>query len=288
MGVRLAKRNSKQDGHEVIKAASAVISNASVWDTQKLLPGGAAPQKWRQESLATPMTGSFMHLHLGVTSPLVHPSSAFTPKTERQDPLSMRISGSPMHLHLGVAPLMNIEAVLLDAPVHASHPCTRSPSPGFVYLHWALIFGCEWLACVQGSSTCAGIDASGLPEDLDIHHLVVNDWEDLEAPQNVCIASIPTVFNPSLAPPGKATVHAYTAGNEPYSLWEGLDRRSQEYKDLKVRVGFTHHFFNIGGLALKWPGAHCCAGSPSHNRLCCEPQGACKSRSLSVQTLGKL
>ena len=68
--MRLAKRNSKQDAHEVIRAGSAVISNASVWDTQKLLPRSAAPQKWRQESLATPMTGSFMHLHLGV-APLI-------------------------------------------------------------------------------------------------------------------------------------------------------------------------------------------------------------------------
>lgn len=67
VGVRLAKRNSRsQDRHEVIRASGAVISNASVWDTQKLLPRGAAPQKWRQESLATPMTGSFMHLHLGM------------------------------------------------------------------------------------------------------------------------------------------------------------------------------------------------------------------------------
>ena len=32
----------------------------------------------------------------------------------------------------------------------------------------------------------------------------VDNWRDLEAPQNVRIASIPTVFDPSLAPPGKA------------------------------------------------------------------------------------
>ena len=88
--------------------------------------------------------------------------------------------------------------------------------------------------CIIWIWGAAGIDAAGLPDDLDIHHLIVNNWEDLEAPQNVCIASIPTVFNASLAPPGKAVVHAYTAGNEPYSLWEGLDRRSQEYKQLKV------------------------------------------------------
>ena len=85
-------------------------------------------------------------------------------------------------------------------------------------------------------SFAAGIDAEGLPEDLDIHHLVVNSWEDLEAPQNMCIASIPTVFNASLAPPGKAVVHAYTAGNEPYSLWEGQDTRSEKYKQLKVAL----------------------------------------------------
>ena len=50
----------------------------------------------------------------------------------------------------------------------------------------------------------AGIDAEGMPPDLDCHHLVVNSWADLEAPQNVCIASIPTVFDPSLAPPVRA------------------------------------------------------------------------------------
>ena len=79
VGVRLAKRNSKQDSHEVIRASGAVVSNASVWDTQKLLPQGAAPAKWQQESMATPMTGSFMHLHLGsalYSAQLWHPLSA--------------------------------------------------------------------------------------------------------------------------------------------------------------------------------------------------------------------
>lgn len=78
-----------------------------------------------------------------------------------------------------------------------------------------------------------GIDATDLPKDLDIHHLVVNNWGDLEAPQNVCIASIPSVVDPGLAPPGKAVVHAYTAGSEPYSIWEGLERGSTEYEELK-------------------------------------------------------
>ncbi|KAG2487619.1 hypothetical protein HYH03_013758 [Edaphochlamys debaryana] len=127
---------------EVVRARLGVVSNASVWDTQRLLPPGAAPESWRLKSTATPMLDSFVHLHLG-------------------------------------------------------------------------------------------INASGLPSDLECHHLVVNDWSDITTEQNVIIASVPTVFDPSLAPPGKATVHCYCAANEPYDLWAGLDRRSPEYRRLK-------------------------------------------------------
>jgi hypothetical protein len=44
---------------------------------------------------------------------------------------------------------------------------------------------------------------------------------DITATHNVCIVSIPTVFDPSLAPPGKAVVHAYYAANEPYEVRDG-------------------------------------------------------------------
>lgn len=138
-GVKL-KRNPRRLGY--IRAKKAVISNASLWDTQKLLPRDAISQKWSTEAQATSMTGSFMHLHLG-------------------------------------------------------------------------------------------IDAEGLPDDLGCHHLIVNNFSDIEAEQNVCIVSIPSVFNPNLSPPGKFLVHAYCAANESYSNWEGMDRKSQEYKDLK-------------------------------------------------------
>ena len=86
----------------------------------------------------------------------------------------------------------------------------------------------------------AGIDAEGLDPNLDCHHLIVNDWQDLEASQNVCIISIPSVFDASLAPAGKHTIHAYVAANEPYDIWEGLDKKSQEYKDLKVPPATQH------------------------------------------------
>ena len=63
MGVRLEQRGKKKP--EVIRARRAVITNASVWDTQALLGQGTPRDGWRAEALATPRTGSFMHLHLG-------------------------------------------------------------------------------------------------------------------------------------------------------------------------------------------------------------------------------
>ena len=49
-----------------IRAATAVVSNASVWDTQRLLPAGALPASYRTKALATPECDSFLHLHLGI------------------------------------------------------------------------------------------------------------------------------------------------------------------------------------------------------------------------------
>lgn len=74
----------------------------------------------------------------------------------------------------------------------------------------------------------------------------------LQAPQNVVIASIPSVFDPSHAPPGKAVVHCYTAGNEPWELWEGLKPGSAEYRALKVRVHVCVLCVCGGGWGSGW------------------------------------
>ncbi|GAB2229693.1 hypothetical protein Drorol1_Dr00013944 [Drosera rotundifolia] len=80
-----------------------------------------------------------------------------------------------------------------------------------------------------------GFDAELVPENLGIHHIVVNDWSGgVDADQNVVLISVPSVLSPDLAPPGKHVLHAYTPGTEPFGLWDGLDRRSDEYKKLKA------------------------------------------------------
>jgi hypothetical protein len=45
--------------------SKAVVSNASAWDTLKLLPAEQVPEQWRQQSSDIPACPSFMHLHLG-------------------------------------------------------------------------------------------------------------------------------------------------------------------------------------------------------------------------------
>ena len=99
----------------------------------------------------------------------------------------------------------------------------------------------EWVRKCEDTEMCEsfmhlhlGIDASGLPDDLEIHHIYVEDWSaGVTAPQNMVLVSIASVLDPSLAPEGKHVIHAYTPGNEPLDIWDGLDRNSDEYKRLK-------------------------------------------------------
>ncbi|HHP7230052.1 MAG TPA: phytoene desaturase family protein [Xenococcaceae cyanobacterium] len=79
-----------------------------------------------------------------------------------------------------------------------------------------------------------GIDATGLPADLQCHYIVVNDWQQgVTAPQNVVVISLPSVLDPSLAPSGKHVIHVYTPGNEPYQIWAGIKRNSKAYQEQK-------------------------------------------------------
>ena len=126
-----------------IRARRAVISNASTWDTLKLLPSGSVPASFHSARHQTPACPSFMHLHLG-------------------------------------------------------------------------------------------IEGQGIPTDLPCHHMFVNNWEQgITAPQNVVAISIPSLLDPSLAPPGKQVIHVYTPANEPYELWQDLQRGTEAYEQLK-------------------------------------------------------
>lgn len=66
-----------------------------------------------------------------------------------------------------------------------------------------------------------GIRGEGLSH-LTGHHVVVQDLKrDITEPGNTCMISIPTVWDPSLAPEGHHSVHVYSL--EPFSGWSRSD-----------------------------------------------------------------
>ena len=74
-----------------------------------------------------------------------------------------------------------------------------------------------------------GIDAAGLT-GLTGHHVVVPGCErDLAAPGNTCMISIPSVWDPGLAPAGHHVVHAYTL--EPYAGWARGEGYAEKKRD---------------------------------------------------------
>lgn len=50
------------------------------------------------------------------------------------------------------------------------------------------------------------------------------------------LVSVPSLIDPSLAPPGKHIIHAYTPATEPYEDWSGLDRGSDAYHKKKAEA----------------------------------------------------
>lgn len=76
--------------------------------------------------------------------------------------------------------------------------------------------------CMTGSfmHLHLGIPKDGLPDDLECHHSVLDFDKEITAEQNMVIISIPTVFDPSLAPEGYHVVHAYTAACDSFDEWE--------------------------------------------------------------------
>jgi prolycopene isomerase len=74
-----------------------------------------------------------------------------------------------------------------------------------------------------------GIKTEALPADVECHHILLEDWQNMEAEQGTIFVSIPTLLDPSLAPAGHQIVHTFT----PSSIddWQGLS--TQKYNEKK-------------------------------------------------------
>lgn len=69
---------------------------------------------------------------------------------------------------------------------------------------------------------------------LQAHYMHIDDWsKGIEGEDNAALISIPSVHDDSMAPEGYGVLHIYTPATEEFDRWEGLDRKSEEYKSLK-------------------------------------------------------
>jgi phytoene dehydrogenase-like protein len=88
-----------------------------------------------------------------------------------------------------------------------------------------------------------GIDATDLPPNLPPQWTVCADWSlPIDAPGNVIVVSVSSLLDPSLAPANRHVIHAYTAGNEPYAIWEKYDRKGIKKTNADGTVAETPAF----------------------------------------------
>jgi prolycopene isomerase len=74
-----------------------------------------------------------------------------------------------------------------------------------------------------------GVKTEALPADLECHHILLEDWQNMEAEQGTIFVSIPTLLDPSLAPAEHHIVHIFTPSSIDY--WQGLS--ASEYRAKK-------------------------------------------------------
>ena len=89
---------------------------------------------------------------------------------------------------------------------------TYKPSPSFVSIH-------------------LGVEKNLISNNFNCHHIIVENWDELESEKGVIFVSIPTLLDSSLAPEGKHIVHAFTPSS--MSEWEGLSRKEYLLKKEK-------------------------------------------------------
>ncbi len=74
-----------------------------------------------------------------------------------------------------------------------------------------------------------GVKAEVLPPGTECHHIILEDWANMEVEQGTIFVSIPTLLDPSLAPEGYHILHTFTPSS--IEQWQNLD--SKEYEKRK-------------------------------------------------------
>jgi prolycopene isomerase len=77
-----------------------------------------------------------------------------------------------------------------------------------------------------------GVKAETLPPGTECHHILLETWDEMEAEQGTIFVSIPTLLDPSLAPPGHHIIHTFTPSW--MQEWENLS--PSQYQEKKEKA----------------------------------------------------
>lgn len=181
---------------------------------------GVLPEAYRSQAAATPRTGSFVHLHLGIDGEGLPPDlgihhlivnrwSDFEASKE-----SLRAREEVWEGGGGGDAYCLSRRGRGCAAGQASGrlPGEGRPRAPHVFDGKRVAGGAGRPARAAALPLAAGCTVgSGLQTLSRTDHLL-SSVPAAQAPQNVCNVSIPSTLDPSLAPPGKHVVHAYTGG----------------------------------------------------------------------------
>ena len=95
-----------------------------------------------------------------------------------------------------------------------------------------------------------GVKAEVLPPGTECHHILLEDWQQMEDPQGTIFVSLPTLLDPNLAPPGHHIVHTFTPSW--IEDWQGLSPKQYEQKKEEAAAHLINRLEKIfPGLAAR-------------------------------------
>jgi phytoene dehydrogenase-like protein len=180
-----------------IRARQGVICNAPLWSLAELIRDPRALRKLNNNQIYNPPASS---------------ESTSTLPRRRTSWANNRIVD-----HRDSTATIDTESLLQKCE-------TMEMTGSFMHLHLAL--------------NASGLDLAALEAHYTVMDRGLGGHNSTDGPTgilNMIAVSNPCRLDPTLAPPGTIVVHAYGAANEPYDIWEGMDRKSTEYRILKQK-----------------------------------------------------
>ncbi|ELS04278.1 carotene isomerase [Xenococcus sp. PCC 7305] len=88
-----------------------------------------------------------------------------------------------------------------------------------------------------------GVKAEVLPIGTECHHILLEEWNNMENPEGTIFVSIPTLLDPDLAPAGHHIIHTFTPSW--IEDWQGLSPQAYQEKKEAAAEHLIHRLETI-------------------------------------------